>query len=65
MRSLPPAVTLAGLIEEMDGVGFTTENGTADELPPAGGALLTTKLKDPVDARSVKDSATVNCVLLT
>lgn len=52
-------------MEEMAGVGFTTEKGTADELPPPGEELLATKLKEPVAATSAEVSATVSCVLLT
>lgn len=65
MRSLPPAVTLVGLIEEIAGVRFTTENETVDELPPPGEAFVATKLKEPGDARSAEVRATVSAVLLT
>lgn len=65
MRSLPPAVTLAGLSDEMVGVGFTTANETAIDDPPPGEELEVTRLKEPTEARSAAVSATVSCVLLT
>src|ERR1700677_3079173 len=58
VKAAAPSMTLAGAMEAITGIGLSTANVTAGELPPPGAALVATRFKVPGVARSAADNAT-------